>query len=672
MLVGVATAEALPGARPWRWATVLLLGLVGCVQDAPKGWLARVAQFSGGVSMATTAAAPLQLAEKGAYLSLGGRVHTDRTGKAALGLRNGGQLKVDPESIVIFDSAAEKRGFLLSLQRGRVTGASLQDADELIIGVVDRKVRLSGKSAATVAYSAAGLPQIVVEYGEAMLEQPDGTQKRVLAGAILTLETGRADAAVADLARADAAGSVIEAAAVVYWLRPKGRGRVMVRAPGERKFRRVRGRRWIELEPGTEVRVAGRSRVQIAADKQGGVQLTGPASFIAQAPTANGNLTAPVKLLTGNMRLYAKGEPGAVGSTLQLGDVKLRTRIRHNTVDVMVSQGRGQASVKVVNGAVSVQGKTRQVELEAGQQALLRGSRIEGPKTAATAALKVRGGGRLRVFSNLRSPGVSLLWSRPEGVEEVLVEVSRRGSFSRPIFADRLRRSRLTIPRIDRGKTYWRVRPVAADGTLGPAIASGQLVLIRDTSHRSLKGRRPRNTIRESYKDTVVYYQNLMPRFSFQWRPIAGAKRYTLKVFREDNLTKPFVQLGSDRPRRRLRPGRLGEGTYLWYATARRGAGKLIGSSAQRRLVIRYDNATPDLQIKRPADGLKVATETIDAVGVTIRGSRVFINDAPVALDKTFRFKHTVRLRPGRNDLIFRVVDRRRGTSVYLRRVTRR
>jgi hypothetical protein len=202
------------------------------------------------------------------------------------------------------------------------------------------------------------------------------------------------------------------------------------------------------------------------------------------------------------------------------------------------------------------------------------------------------------------------------------------------------------------------------------------VTILPDTSDRYLKGLvRPRNTISVRDGDTVVYYQNLIPDLTFRWSPIAGAASYRLKIFGERSLSTPLLVKSATSTSIRLGP-RLREGRYLWYVVAEDGSGKLVGSTrsrASRRLVIDYDNATPDIQIQfPPRRGTTVAVPTIEVVGVTIRGSTVLVNGEPAALDRAWRFRHGVALRPGDNEILVQVIDPRRVVSHYLRRVTRR
>jgi hypothetical protein len=210
------------------------------------------------------------------------------------------------------------------------------------------------------------------------------------------------------------------------------------------------------------------------------------------------------------------------------------------------------------------------------------------------------------------------------------------------------------------------------DGKPGEAI-TGRLSLVRDTSYRVLKNRRPpRNIIHESFGDTVVFYQNSLPHFEFRWRSVPKATSYVMKLFRAQNLTKPYRTATVRRPSVRFKSGTLGEGRYLWYVAARGRGSERLETSQSRRLRIRYDNATPDLQIVHPRNRLTVSAASVEARGVTIPGSTVSINGKAAELDETFRFRHQVALKPGLNYIVFRVTDKRRGPSLYLREVIRR
>lgn len=390
-------------------------------------------------------------------------------------------------------------------------------------------------------------------------------------------------------------------------------------------------------------------------------------------PKESGQPTLAFESRSKEQTIGQRGKRGDAGPRFIIKGVRISTAITHRNLDVRVKQEDARALVIVNSGEVRlVDKKGQKARIEAGQQAVLTAGQVIGPKSPSDAALTIEKAGSLRVFSASRRVPVTLKWSRPEGAKGVLVEVSPSRTFRRPLFSDVIERSSLTVE-VPRASIYWRVRPVDEAGKTGDQAISGRLALVPDTSYQALKDARPpRNVIDESFGNTTVFYQNALPSFSFRWKPIAGASRYTFKLFREGKLSAPLRSAETRRVDLTLASGQVGEGAYLWYVAARDSAGELIKTTKSRRLRIRYDNATPNLQIVYPRNELVVADEHIVVRGVAIPGSKVFINGKAVELDDTQRFNHPTPLKRGPNDIIFRVVDNRGGSSLYLRRVVRR
>ncbi|MCA9667080.1 MAG: FecR domain-containing protein [Myxococcales bacterium] len=655
--------------------------LAGCSscrnEQPPADWVASIASTAGTVRVRLDAKGALVAAKAGVYLRVGARLETGNDGEAHLALRNGGKLTIRPNSVVTLRSSAPEKKLALELAQGTVVGkASKIEAADLVIGVGKRKVRLARQATATVAAKKGAAPRVLVEYGKATVEGPSGATT-IVAGKPMTLGPPRkpdARATKPDTGPGDASPSdAIQAAPLVFYLKSTGRGRVLVRQPGEKRFRPVGRGKTIEIRPGTELRLLRRARVVVGPEKGKGTSVSGPARLrVEEGPPLKAGAAPSVRLATtgGGLQIRRTGKPGTRGSAFVVEGVRLRTRVRHRRLDVRVRRERGRAIVVVGAGSVTLIGKNGKVELEGGQSARLAGGVIAKLPSGRRGVL-IRKAGTLRVFVPKPRVAVTLRWDRPDGSKDALVEVARNGNMRNPIFSDRISRKSLTLANIPRGVLYWRVRPVSPEGAVGEAT-KGRVLMIRDTSYRVIKWRTPRNTINLSDKDTVVFYQNRVPRFTFRWAPTRGATRYRLRIMRESNVGRAIVDRRVRRPQARLRTGRLGEGSYLWYVSALGAGNQILDASKAQRLSVRYDNATPDLQIRFPRDGLRVSTAAIEVKGVTMPGSQVFVNGAAATLDKTYRFTHRVALKPGENVIRFKVVDKRRGSSIYLRHVTRR
>lgn len=661
-------------SRPWPCLLALLLLLQGCGDDKPKGWVARLTAVKGKVLGAPRAGARLVPADKGTYFVTGGRLETGAAGEARLELRNGGALTVESSSVLLFKASKDDSRINLTLERGTVLSDGTEvKASELMITVGGKRVRLGARARARLMARKGEQGSVVdVAYGEALVEGPGGKTRTIVAGQNMVLTTAAApDAGVPDARPAEPDAEV--EAPTVYFLRSVGRGRVQIRRPGERRFRRVRRRRWLEVAPGTQIRLARRAAIRFGPEKGKGTVLTGPGLMLVTEGGATEQRRSGLKHLQGEIKLADAGKPGKKIASFQIDGVTIYPRVTYRRVDVRIRRKPGKRAVVTVNaGAARLVGKEGEVQLEAGHEATISGGTISGPRLPPPAPFQVRHFGTVRVFVNDPRLPVTFRWPEGGGGKS-LVRVARRPSLKRPLFADVISRDRLTLRGVSRGSVYWSVSPVdPASGEPGEA-RRGRLVLVRDTSFKRLAGlRTPKNTIHHHYGNTTVYYQNRLPSFIFNWKPMDGAARYHFKLFRENNLRKPLVSRKLRQTALKLGPGKLGEGGYIWYVAGRASGGELVKSLKSNKLSVRFDNATPDIQIIHPRNGLAVGAASVVTRGVTDPGSKVYVNGAAAELDEARRFKHKVGLKPGTNYIIYRVVKPRRGSSYYLRRVIRR
>jgi hypothetical protein len=652
---------------------VVTLGGCECQKKGiPADWVAKVTATSGTVKLRTAAGESVRPAKVADYMRVGGVMTTGKNGRATLTLRNGGQLAVKPNTTLSLSSDKPASQVDLKLLSGSVESTAPNvAASELVINVGGRRVRLGKSAKATVSLPEGSVSgaAVVVNFGTASVERQGSAARKVVAGETfaLTLPGAKPKAPKPDAGAAGDTG--VTATPIVFYLQNRGRGRVLYRLPGERGFKRLRGRRAIAIKPGTELKLARRAKVQVGPEKGKGMSLKGPAQLVVRASdTADdkGKYAVRVESKAGELSIRDRGKPGKRGNKLVVDGVSIATRVTWKRIDVEVKRDGGRAVVVVHRGvALLTDSGGKVTRVEAGQRARIKAGSVSGPTQPSPARLQIKRPGSMRVFTASRRLPVTLRWDRGQG--DVLVEVSRNRAFRGPLFADVIKRDVLTLPGVPRGALYWRVRPIS-DGSLGKGTR-GSLSLLVDTSHRVLKSKPPKNTITPT--NTRVYYQNALPRFTFDWKRIPGAVRYQFKIYRETNLSRPLVKKDTRRTRFRLRRP-LSEGRYLWYVSGRDRRGKVLRGMSGRTLTIRYDNATPNLQIIYPRNGLAVSKATLEVRGIAIRGSRVFVNGTAASLDDAYRFRHTVSLKPGDNKIVFRVEDKRRGSSVYLRYVTRR
>lgn len=693
---------------------LFLLGLAACVRpgERPADWAAEVASTGGRVNLAERRHSALVAASVGDLIRVGGRLETADSSRAALKLRAGGRIEVAPLSVVEFlpqTSSADQ--VTLELAQGQIQGtAAPLEAATLQLRVGGREITLARAAQATISAPGAGAPaRLEVLFGEALVQEREGGAARVVAGNALELTLpltprplptprptrvadtppqadagkgsadGGAEAGAAGSPSASSASAADDALAPgALVVRSVGRGGAMLRLDERGPFTALRGTSPRAITVGSALRLNGPAQVLIGRRQGPPTLVAGPGLLVVRRDPSPGGSGFRLESVTGSVTLSASAGGRAAGAGAPLPivvqGVTVTPRATFRDSAIAVQQSERSATLRVVRGEAGLAAKdgTRRT-LEAGEAALLTAGAIGPTELPAAAALRVSEPGDTRVFVAGRTLPVSLTWPATAG-QRMVVELSRSSGFARPVFADALRRSQLTL-RLERGPratTYhWRRRPQSSTGRLG-APTAGRLTLVADTSHRALeKLRPPRNVIREDYGNTTVFYQNSLPRFVFTWAPIAGASSYTVKIMRESDVGTVLVNERTTEPSLELTAGRLAEGSYLWYVAGRAGE-SLVRTSEHRRLRVAYDNATPDLQIVFPPNGAVVTDAALDVRGVTVPGSVIEINGKPVALDESSRFQHRLALLPGSNEIVFRVSGKQRGSSLYVRTVVRR
>ncbi len=666
-----------PACSPVRLTLTTLgvaLALTACGSETPQDWVAKVESFSGTVRVMKREKAPELPAQQGQYLHVGGRLTTGPGSEAILALRNGGKLTIKPDSMVVLRSSLPSTKLNLTLKEGAVVGKSSDvEASELMIMVGGQKIKLGSSALATISVPnvESSTPKVMVSYGQASVEGPQGGIRTVEAGSELVLTSQRPDAAAP--IKPDAGPPTVIADEVLFFVQSTGRGRVLIKKPGDAKFTRVRRGQVMEVPPGTQVRLRARATALIGTERGQGSSVSGPAQVtVLQAPPKTGTTEPSLRLkhTRGRMRLKVRGERGKAGSSFEIQGVRINTAITHKRLDIKVNHDRGRATIKVNAGEATLQSKRRTVRVEAGQEAAISRGRINGPNGPPPAPLQIRHKGTTRIFATSMAFPLTIRWKPQAGAQGSLVEVARNSRMRRPLFSDVIQRHALTLPKLRRGRYYWRVTPQLPHGEAGDPI-KGKIVILTDTSFKRLKNQRaPRNTVHQKDGNTKVYYQNKLPKFTLSWDPIEGTSSYKVTIYREQNLDRPLYQTKTRVPSLKVPAGKLTEGRYLWYIAARGAQGALLKATKSRKLTIIYDNANPNLQIRHPRNNLTVTQSSLEVKGITFVGSSVSINGAQVELDRASRFSHTISLKRGKNFIVFLVRDRRRGSSYYLRKVT--
>jgi hypothetical protein len=185
-------------------------------------------------------------------------------------------------------------------------------------------------------------------------------------------------------------------------------------------------------------------------------------------------------------------------------------------------------------------------------------------------------------------------------------------------------------------------------------LYAGQATFRADSGQTVLDLEHPHNEVADTGLKATVYFQSVLPAITFNYSPYDGAASYRVRVYRAEDLKTPVVDQNSNEARLVVSGGKLGEGTYVWYAAPLDAAGAEMAGGQMNKLDIVYDNSMTTLAISRPKPGDHIDGSTVRAEGVAPLGAKLFVNGQPASLDAKGRFGLDV---PRSTSLVFRVLD---------------
>jgi hypothetical protein len=227
------------------------------------------------------------------------------------------------------------------------------------------------------------------------------------------------------------------------------------------------------------------------------------------------------------------------------------------------------------------------------------------------------------------------------------LELGRRG---------RVDGSGSAVVRLRAGKLAYRLR-CAGDKKVRSAV----LTLKRDSGNVPLPKRASANTLEADGRRYTVLYQTRPPTLILTW-PTAPAGAKHLELHLEGASGDRIMRLSA--ARQVLPSGALAEGGYTWWYTT--GDGR---SSPRTSLQLRFDNTAPTAQFFRPSGEATPGTIAID--GVTVPGSKVSSDGAPLSVDAHGRFRGALVPRAGDDAVAVRVESAPTGVHYYVRRAAR-
>ena len=667
----VPTVRA-PGAR------VLLLACFAagaCKEKVPADWVGQLVMVQGRATLNQRAGAKPVLARAGFYVAVGGEISTDADAIVHVRLRNGSSARLQTNTAAQFSSTDVKRLVQVELEQGSVEALVPAEISGEVLSIQARgknPIHLKPGAQVVVPVEYTGLE---LKVGKVRLGPEEFESTKELVAFVKKRKAPKLSKT--DKPKFPDRPTITAPEEIRIYLVASGKGRVLYKNHGSKRFRRApKDGRAVAIYKDTLLKVGRGATLNLSADpkiaaKGEGFIVKGPAELRLNvdppAPTA---LDAPpvfTVVPTGaTSHITLNGRPGRKTTALDVQGVKVNPEVSWRRLDISIERGKNRSLVDVRRGRVLLVGRKRSVVVEAGQKATLRDGEIDGPSTPSPAVLEVSKPGDLRVFTSSSRNRVTLAIKGTDR-EGALIEVSRSPSFRHPVFADVVRRKKVTLT-VGRGALYWRTRSVDAAGKLVGSTRKGRVSLFRYVPGICLHCTPPNTPILP--QDSTVTYQNKVPRFTFELPVTSEAKQYRLRLFREANLARPFKTLVSRKPTFKVGRGVLREGTYRWLAQAWVGE-RLLRSSKMYKLRIRYDNSIPNLQIHQPKEGQTVSGR-VTVKGITVNGSFVHVNRQPIALDAAYRFDQEISVPGGVSQLLFQVTHRLRGTTLYLINVRRR
>jgi len=385
--------------------------------------------------------------------------------------------------------------------------------------------------------------------------------------------------------------------------------RTRIQGPDEARAHRPRAKR-TPLAPGTHLVAGAGAQIEGASGTR--FKLGKRAKLVWKGSGA-------LRLGAGDVRAVVRDGVARIGTALATVDV-MATGLQGNT-QVVVKRGETRVAVRF-GKAVATVGE-RKISVGAGQVLVIKpGGQVQGPSSAGRAPLVVGEGKRVRIYYDRAPSRLTLAWEGGGGT----LEVARSDSFAEPLIREPVTGNFFTLT-APSGRLYWRV---IRGGAPGP---TGRVSLSRDPAVGRGSGG-VHNVVRDTGRETRIYFQGAHPALTFVWKPVDGAAFYRLRLFTENNLDSPRVNRKVDKPKAVLPAGRLKEGTYYWYQAAYDEAGKELATSQMNKLSLTFDNKLPALRIDSIRGGV--------ATGVVAKGASVTVAGRRLTVGPGGRFKQKV------------------------------
>jgi hypothetical protein len=627
-------------ARRTRWLLAcLLLGCFGLPAGChkPRGGVATLTLAAGDVKhLRHDVSSP---GTPGTALEIDDLVTTGADSHAAVSFTSGHVILLGPSSTLLIErsgvTTAQMGEIGATLRSGTAHVRSADAQLRLTIGTPFGRIALGAGSEVEVS-SAAGLQ---VQLGSVEVKNRDGTEQTIGAGASVAVQglsfvlPGHRPRQVylepMSFALATAAKKQVEVqrAGETLWRKAKGGDQL---AAGDRVRTLKADNTRLELGSDAAVLLAANSELGI---KGAGRTAGGPGSALSLASGSVALASTRVAERATPLTIEVEGQEIAIEPGAQKAAVEV-TRQSDGKVEVAVHLGRAL----LPSGQIIEAGKA--ATIEAGSRAMA----VERP--VALALIEVRPGKGILIDYTHRIPPLRFAWSAAGVSPPFALEVARDSGFRQVVFREAVGDEAFVYGRLTEGAYAWRVR-------VGDAWQQGSLTLERLNDDCASCKRL--NLVDDNGESTVVYYQQTLPAITFRWSPVAGANKYRFKLFADGSFDAPKIDETVAATSIAIASGRLSEERTFWMVLALDDSANVVNTGAMNTLTIAYDNAVQEIDVRSPKVDATLPAGPCATQGAVALGASLAIDGKEVEVDEEGRFHATTELRPGLNQLVYRV-----------------
>ena len=425
-------------------------------------------------------------------------------------------------------------------------------------------------------------------------------------------------------------------------------GKAELKARDAKSFVAINPKKPPQLKSGDTVRVKdGRFSLAPEGSATRVSLLKGAEVGIVEARKGGGGDATALDVKKGNLEVAAPS-----GQTTRLGVAPGVTLVSDLGGQFTLRRTGSGFDVDALAGDVLIEREGEaNVTIPGGQSATvpLKGTAAVRESTREQVVLPARG---VKLFhSGLKR--ISVQWDE-EGAKEWRFQLASEPGFANPARDGVLHDPFISIPALPKGAWFWRV--FKGNQAVGDEHAKGQVFF--GPEPRSADLSRLQNVVKAGdEKLTAIHFQDKdkPPVVTFTWDKDEGAAKYTLRVYRDGQLSSTVAERTVGERLVSLPENTLAEGKYVWSVTPLDGKGEALKGGRMNKLEMRFDNGVASLLIKTPRNG-DAGGRAVSTSGVAPVGSKLFINGRAIELDAQARFDTSVAPLPG-GRIVYRLVS---------------